>query len=119
MTYVYNAILVSCTSSVSPASSAASSCRWAPQPRGITNAMFHGALTQLVTGVLMVGMREGKLLEDEDELNMTKISIKLVIALVVYVVCWLGRRKPAGEQQPYWALAGGLAIVNVVVAVFV
>ena len=87
--------------------------------RGINNAMFHGALTQLVTGLIMVGMREGKLLEDEDELNMTKISIKLLIALVVFVVCWLGRRKPAEAQQPYWAIAGGLAIVNVVVAVFV
>ena len=50
---------------------------------------------------------------------MTKISIKLGIALVVFIVAFLGRRKPEGEQQTYWAIAGGLAIVNVIVAVFV
>ena len=31
----------------------------------------------------------------------------------------LGRRKPAEEQQPYWAAAGALTLVNVIVAVFV
>lgn len=88
-------------------------------PREVNNAMFHGALTQLVTGLILVGMRESKILEDEDPLNMTKISIKLGIALVVFVITLLGRRKPEGEQQTYWAIAGGLAIVNVIVAVFV
>jgi hypothetical protein len=87
--------------------------------RGINNAMFHGALTQLVTGIILVGMREGGLLEDARELNMTKISIKLGISAVVMLVVWLGRRKPAEAQQPYWAAAGALAIVNVIVAVFV
>jgi hypothetical protein len=89
------------------------------KPRGINNAMFHGALTQLVTGIILVGMRESDLLESTRELDMTKISIKLAIALVVFVVAFLGRRKPAEEQQTYWAIAGGLAIVNVVIAVFV
>ena len=89
------------------------------KPRGINNAMFHGALTQLVTGLILVGMRESKILEDEDPLNMTKISIKLGIALIVFVVTLLGRRKPEGEQQTYLAVAGGLAIINVIVAVFV
>ena len=39
--------------------------------------MFHGALTQLVTGLIMVGMVEGGAVDDE--LNMAKISVKLVI----------------------------------------
>jgi hypothetical protein len=87
--------------------------------RGINNAMFHGALTQLVTGIILVGMRESDLLDEARELDMTKIGIKLVIALIVFVVALLGRRRPAGEQQVYWALAGGLAILNVIIAVFV
>ncbi len=86
------------------------------EQRGINNAMLHGALTQLVTGLILVGMSEGGLV-DED-LNMTKISIKLVIAAVVLLIVLLGRRKPADAQQPYWVTAGALAIVNVVVAVF-
>jgi hypothetical protein len=89
------------------------------EQRGINNAMFHGALTQLVTGLILVGMREGGLLDEARELNMTKISIKLAISAIVLVVAWIGRRKPAEAQQPYWAIAGALAIVNVIVAVFV
>ena len=35
------------------------------------------------------------------------------------VLALLGRRKPADQQQAYWAVAGGLTLVNVIVAVFV
>lgn len=90
----------------------------APQ-RGINLAMFHGALTQLVTGLVLVGMRESDLVEGEDPLNTTKITIKLTIALIVVVVVFLGRRKPQEKQAPYWAVAGALTLVNVIVAVFV
>ena len=90
----------------------------APQ-RGINLAMFHGALTQLVTGLILVGMRESDIVEGEDPLNTTKITIKLTVALIVFVVVFLGRRKPQEAQAPYWAVAGALTLVNVVVAVFV
>ena len=88
------------------------------RPRVINNAMLHGVLTQVVTGIAMVGIISAKLLEDEDVDN-SKIAIKLLIALFVLGAVLLGRRKPAEEQQPYWAAAGALTIVNVVVAVFV
>ena len=87
-------------------------------PRGINNAMLHGVLTQVVTGIAMVGIVSAKLLEDETVDN-TKIAIKLVIALLVLAAVLLGRRKPADEQQPYWAAAGALTLVNVIDAVFV
>ena len=89
----------------------------APQ-RGINLAMVHGALTQLVTGLILVGMREADIVEGEDPLNTTKITIKLTVALVVVVVVLLGRRKPPEARTPYWAVAGALTLVNVVVAVF-
>jgi cytochrome bd-type quinol oxidase subunit 2 len=88
------------------------------RPRVINNAMLHGVLTQVVTGIAMVGIISAKLLEDEDVDN-SKIAIKLLIALFVLGAVLLGRRKPAEEQQPYWAAAGALTIVNVIVAVFV
>ena len=69
--------------------------------------------------MIPVGIRESDLLESARGRGGTKISIKLAIALIVFVVAFLGRRKPAGEQQAYWAIAGGLAIVNVIIAVFV
>jgi Na+/proline symporter len=88
-------------------------------PRGINPAMLHGVLTQVVTGILMVGIVEAGLLDDEEEINTSKIAVKLLIALFVLGAVLLGRRKPADQQQPYWAVAGGLTLVNVIVAVFV
>jgi len=88
------------------------------KPRGINNAMLHGVLTQVVTGIAMVGIISAGLLDDEDVDN-SKIGVKLLIALFVLGAVLLGRRKPADEQQPYWAAAGALTLVNVIVAVFV
>ena len=88
------------------------------KPRGINNAMLHGVLTQVVTGIAMVGIVSADLLEDETVDN-SKIGVKLLIALFVLGAVLLGRRKPADEQQPYWAAAGALTLVNVIVAVFV
>lgn len=89
------------------------------RPRVINNAMLHGVLTQVVTGIAMVGILSADLLDDEDPANNTKFGIKLLIALLVLGAVLLGRRKPAEEQQPYWAAAGALTLVNIVVAVFV
>jgi cytochrome bd-type quinol oxidase subunit 2 len=89
------------------------------KPRGINNAMLHGVLTQVVTGIAMVGILSAGLLDGEDPVNNGKISIKLLVAVVVLVAVLLGRRKPADQQQPYWAAAGALTLVNVIVAVFV
>lgn len=87
--------------------------------RGINNAMLHGVLTQVVTGIAMVGILSAGLLDDEGPVNNGKISIKLLVAIAVLVAVLLGRRKSADRQQPYWAAAGALTLVNVLVAVFV
>ena len=84
--------------------------------KGVTPPMFHGALTQLVTGVLMVGMAESGAV-DED-LNMTKISIKLLVVLVISILAFIGRKKPL-PQVGLWATIGALTLLNVVIAVFV
>ncbi len=88
--------------------------------KGVNPAMFHGALTQLVTGVLMVGMIESGALgaEEEDELNMMKIGIKLIIVLIITVLAFVGRKKTP-PQVPLWATIGALTLLNVVIAVFV
>jgi hypothetical protein len=89
------------------------------KPRGINNAMLHGVLTQVVTGIALVGILSSGVLDDEDPVNNSKFGIKLLVALFVLGAVLLGRRKPAEEQQPYWAAAGALTLVNIVVAVFV
>ncbi len=82
--------------------------------KGVNAAMFHGALTQLITGLIMVGMVEGGAVEDE--LNMTKISVKLAVVLVVTVLAFIGRKKTP-PQVALWGAIGALSIANIFIAV--
>lgn len=85
--------------------------------KGINMAMFHGALTQLVTGLGLAGILSAELLADET-VNHTKIGIKLGVSLAVLVVVLIGR-KATGDAKSMWAAVGGLTLLNVVVAVFI
>lgn len=79
----------------------------------ILPAMLHGALTALATGILLVGVAE---MRDVD-VNHIKIGVKLVIALVIAAIAWR-RRKAESVGTGEWGAVGGLAVVNVVLAVF-
>lgn len=87
--------------------------------RTVTRWMWDGALTQLVTGVAMVGMLSGGALGEEakDYVDTTKIAVKLAIVIVIAVLAFVGRRKPA-PQVGLWATIGVLTLANVVIAVF-
>jgi hypothetical protein len=77
--------------------------------------MFHGALTQLVTGLALVGIAEAALDADVDHM---KVGIKLLILLVITGLVWANRKKEA-VSTGIWAAIGGLTIANVVIAVLV
>ncbi len=81
----------------------------------VVPAMVHGALTQLVTGLAMVGMRESKVVPGEEPLDHAKIGVKLLVALVVVVLAWRNRRRETVPGGVVHAI-GGLAVVNVLVA---
>lgn len=85
----------------------------------VTRWMFDGAMTQLVTGLIMVGMLSGGLLGDEakEYVDNTKIAVKLVVVLVIAVLAFVGRKRPA-PQTGLWAAIGVLSLANVVIAVF-
>src|SRR5262245_16507589 len=85
------------------------------QPRFVP-AFLYGAVTQLVTGLVLVGMREAKIVADAEPLNHAKVGVKLLIALVVAVLAWTQRTRR--DQAPTGVIhaIGGLAIVNVLVA---
>jgi cytochrome bd-type quinol oxidase subunit 2 len=86
----------------------------------VTRWMWDGALTQLLTGLIMVGMISSGLLGDEEKegLNHVKIGIKLVIVIVIAILAFIGKKKPA-PQVGLWATIGLLTLANVVIAVFV
>jgi hypothetical protein len=79
--------------------------------------MLHGALTQLVTGIVLVGMRESGAVEADLPLDRAKVAVKLAVALVVTVLLWVNRKR--GDDVPAGVVhaIGGLALLNVFVAV--
>ncbi|WP_104137958.1 MULTISPECIES: hypothetical protein [unclassified Cryobacterium] len=79
----------------------------------IVAAMFHGALTQLVTGLLLVGVIQMGTLGHIDN---TKIGIKLLVLIVITVLVIVNRKKPSVSSTVLWAI-GGLTLANVIIAV--
>lgn len=84
--------------------------------KGVNPAMLHGALVQLVTGVLMMGILEAGLLPDETA-NVAKLSVKLGVVVVITILAFIGRRRTP-PQVALWGAIGALTLVNVVIAVF-
>ena len=82
-------------------------------PRLVNNAMLHGILTQVVTGLLLVGVLEGL---DADVDNI-KVAVKLLVAVVIAVLVVANRKKPSLPNGLYLGLLG-LTVANIGVAVF-
>lgn len=80
----------------------------------VLQGMVHGALTQVVTGVALVGVAYG--LGNGDKVDNTKIAVKLIVAVVITVLVFMGRRKES-ITTPVWAAIGALTLLNVVIAV--
>lgn len=79
----------------------------------VNAAMLHGALLQVVSGLLLVGVIEG---QDED-VDHVKVAVKFGVAVVIAVLCWVNRRKPEVPAGLFYAIMG-LTVANVAVAVF-
>jgi hypothetical protein len=79
----------------------------------VNSAMLQGALIQVVSGVLLVGVIEGI----GDEINQTKTAVKLAVALVIAVLCWVNRRNESVPGGLFAALLA-LTLANAAVAVF-
>ena len=82
-------------------------------PRVVNSAMVHGIITQLVTGVLLVGLAEA----DDAAVDHAKVGVKLAVAVVVAVLVFANRRREVLNTAA-WGLIGGLTILNIVIAVF-
>lgn len=82
--------------------------------RKLPRGALHGILTALVTGVLMVGLNE--MSDDPREYDMTKIAVKLLVAVAVTVLVIIGVRKPERVTTGLVGAILGLTAVNVVIA---
>ncbi|WP_018637305.1 hypothetical protein [Parafrankia elaeagni] len=81
----------------------------------ITPGILHGALAQIFTGMILVGLASSGAVDQDP--NNTKVAVKLAVAAVVAGVAVVGNAR--GDEAPV-ALAhaaGGLAVGNVAIAV--
>ena len=82
-----------------------------------TGVLLAGAITQVVTGFALVGLREATDLP----VNNTKIAVKLVIALIALAAAIVAhvkqRKNPEVSVMPWFHTAGGLGLVNILIAV--
>jgi hypothetical protein len=81
--------------------------------RVVNNAMLHGILVQVVTGLLIVGILES----GTEPVNHAKIGVKFALAVVIAVLVIVNRRKPALPSGLYFGLLG-LTVATIGVAVF-
>ncbi|MEO7350062.1 MAG: hypothetical protein ABIW32_09440 [Terrimesophilobacter sp.] len=78
----------------------------------IVTGMFHGALLQLVTGLLLVGFIE----MSDGTVNYPKIITKLVVVIIITVLVLMYRKKATVASWVIWAI-GALTVANIVIAV--
>ncbi|MFC4554329.1 hypothetical protein [Georgenia faecalis] len=84
------------------------------RPPRIAKGVLHGALTALVTGLLLVGLASGPL---DYDLNHVKIGVKLVIAVVVTALVVVASRRKERVTTGMVGSIAALTAVNVALAV--
>jgi hypothetical protein len=85
----------------------------APTKR-VVPAMLHGAAAMLVSGLGLYAVDKSGLHED---VNSTKIAVKLGVLVVISALVWAERSKEEVAKGVYFAI-GGLTLANIVIAVF-
>ena len=83
-----------------------------PKEKVVNAAMFHGAMTQLVTGLALDGIAEA----GDGSVTHVKIGIKLGLLLVITALVLVFRQR-ATVPTGVWGAIGGLTVAEIVVAV--
>ncbi|MDN3296714.1 hypothetical protein QWM81_22230 [Streptomyces ficellus] len=74
-------------------------------------AMLHGALTMLVTGMVLVGLNQA----DDQAVNNVKIAVKLAILVVILGLVYVKRDEEKVDKAAFGAV-GGLTVANIFIA---
>ncbi|WP_217245408.1 hypothetical protein [Streptomyces sp. AC602_WCS936] len=75
-------------------------------------AMLHGALTMLVTGVVLIGLNQA----DDQSVDNIKMGVKLAVLIVILGLVYV-KRDDEKVEKPLFGLVGLLTVVNVFIAV--
>jgi hypothetical protein len=86
----------------------------------LSPGITHSALLSLITGIALVGLRYPLAEADPmkwEEIDNTKISIKLLIVLVILVLGYKSKKKEVVSKVVVGSI-GGLALINIAIAVW-
>ena len=86
----------------------------------LSPGITHSALLSLLTGIALVGLRYPLVEADPmkwEEIDNTKISIKLLIVLVILVLGYKNKKKEVVSKVVVASIAG-LALINMAIAVY-
>lgn len=89
-------------------------------PRRIHPGVFHSALTALVAGLVMVGIRTPLHDQNADKwplLNNAWVETKFLILLVILVLVYQNFKKPEVKNS-MWAALVALTSANILIALF-
>lgn len=82
-------------------------------PTRINRPMIWGAVTQLVTGIALSAPLRG----EGEEPHPAKLAVKLLVALMIFVMVFFSRKREAVNTGHFLAIIG-LTLANAAVAVF-
>ena len=74
--------------------------------------MRDGAYTQLLTGIVLVGLVQA----NDEEVNNVKVGVKLAIALVIAALCFVNRKERT-SMVAAWGAVLVLTLANIAIAV--
>ncbi len=89
-------------------------------PRKLHPGAMHTALTALVAGVAMVGLRTPLHTQDAEKwplLNNGWVSVKLLVLLAIIVIGFRNVKKPELKNS-IWLTLVGLTTLNILIALF-
>ena len=87
--------------------------QWNKSPRKLNPGVLHAGLTALIAGVVMVGLHNS--VKPDEELNHTKVGIKLVVLIVILALGYKNVKKPVLPKN-VWLTMTGLTVLNIVIA---
>jgi hypothetical protein len=92
--------------------------QWNKNPRKLNPGVLHSALTALVVGIALVGVRHSLHATNATEwplFDNTKIAVKLGIVLIILVIGYRNLKKPVLEKK-IWLTLLGLTLSNILIA---
>ena len=87
--------------------------QWNKNPRKLNPGVLHAGLTALIAGIVMVGLHNS--VKPDEELNHTKVGIKLLFLIVILALGYKNVKKPELPKN-VWLTMTGLTVLNIVIA---